>query len=184
MTNRLLLAVASIGLAGLPVAAARMLSHTHVPMQGAKAVSPLWVGPAFSGTWFAPERSGEGISLQILDNGSALALWFTYPPAGAAAQQAWIYAADGRIEGDRVIFDGAITTRGPRFGASFNPSELQVQPWGTMELRFSDCNTVDLTYAGPAAWGSGSRRLTRLTAYAELECDGKKRLTSSGTRTL
>jgi len=41
----------------------------------------------------------------------------------------------------------------------FNAADLQVQPWGTMELRFSDCSTADLTYAGPAAWGTGSRRL-------------------------
>ena len=176
--------VATLGMAALPLADACDLPHVHAPMQAAKTVSPVWVGPAFSGTWFAPERSGEGISLQVLDNGTALALWFTYPPAGAAGQQAWIYAQDGRIEGDRVIFDAAITTRGPRFGADYNAASLQVVPWGTIELRFADCNTADLTYAGPASWGSGSRRLTRLTAYAELECGGKKRLTATGARGL
>ena len=31
-----------------------------------------------------------------------------------------------------------------------------------------------MNYAGPSAWGSGSRSLTRLTALAELECTGKR----------
>jgi N-acetylneuraminic acid mutarotase len=149
-----------------------------------KALAPLWVGPAFSGTWYAPERSGEGFTLQILDNGTVLALWFTYPPAGGAAEQAWIYAQDGRIEGDRVRFDASFTTRGPRFGAAFDASQTRLVPWGTLEFRFASCNDGEVTYAGPAGWGSGTQRLTRLTALAELECGGKRRLGAQGARLL
>ncbi|HUQ27708.1 MAG TPA: hypothetical protein VM051_03905 [Usitatibacter sp.] len=185
MARRYPLAIAMLGLAALPVSYACDIAHAPLPHATLeKVLSPLWAGPAFSGTWFAAERSGEGISLQILDNGTALALWFTYPPAGGSGQQAWIYAQDGRVEGDRVIFDAAVTTRGPRFGPAFNAASLQIIPWGTLELRFVDCNTADLTYAGPASWGSGGRRLTRLTSYAELECSGKRKLTGSGARTL
>jgi hypothetical protein len=49
----------------------------------AALVAALSIGPAFSGSWYSPERSGEGFTLQILDNGSALALWFTYPRRAA-----------------------------------------------------------------------------------------------------
>ena len=48
----------------------------------------LAITPAYSGSWFGPDRSGEGFTLQILE-GKAHALWFTYPPAGSDAQQAW-----------------------------------------------------------------------------------------------
>lgn len=150
----------------------------------AKTLSPLWVGPAFSGTWYAPERSGEGFALQILDNGSAIALWFTYPPAGSAQQQAWMLAQDGRIEGDRVRFSNVYTTRGPRFGAGFDAGQLQLIPWGTIEFRFTGCNDGEVSYAGPAAWGSGAYLVTRLTAHAELECGGKRRLGAQGARSL
>src|SRR3977135_2241733 len=97
-----------------------------------KAVAPLWVGPAFSGSWFDPARSGEGFTLQVLDNGTALAVWFTYPPAGSAARQAGVMAQDGRIEGDRIRFQTVFTTRGPRFGAQFDPAQLQLVPWGAL----------------------------------------------------
>ena len=149
---------------------------------GSKAISPIWVGPAHSGSWYAAERNGEGFTLQVLENGTAHALWFTYPPAGATGQQAWIYASGGRIEGDRVRFDGAFTTRGPRFGSGFDPAAVQVIPWGSLEFRFTSCNEAEMSYAGPAAWGSGSRRLTRLTSLSELECTGKRHLTASGAR--
>jgi hypothetical protein len=149
-----------------------------------KAIVPAWVGPAHSGSWYTASRPGEGFTLQILDNGTALAVWFTYPPEGSGARQAWILAQDGAIEGDRIRFRTVFTTRGPRFGAQFDPAALQIIPWGTLELRFADCHRGEFTYAGPPGWGSGTRELTRLTALSELECAGKRRLTARGARAL
>lgn len=145
-------------------------------------LAALWVGPAMSGSWYAPDRDGEGFTLQVLDNGTAHAIWFTYPPPGGPGQQAWIYASGGRIEGERLRFGGAFTTRGPRFGPGFDPAAVQVVPWGPIEFRFTTCNEAEMTYAGPAGWGSGSRRLTRLTALSELECTGKRHLNANGAR--
>jgi hypothetical protein len=147
-------------------------------------LAALWIGPAMSGSWYSPDRNGEGFTLQVLDNGTAHALWFTYPPAGSTAQQAWIYASAGRIDGDRIVFDNAITTRGPRFGAGYDPAQLQLLPWGTLEFQFTACNEAQVTYAGPAAWGSGTRQVTRLSALADLECTGKQRVHVGGARTL
>ena len=141
-----------------------------------------WVGPAFSGSWYSPERSGEGFTLQVLDNGSVLALWFTYPPTGSAGEQAWIIAEGGRIEGDRIRFTQAVTTRGPRFGPTFDPTQFQRIPWGTLEFRFVACNEAEIDYAGPPAWGSGTRRLARLTSLSEVECTGKRHVTARGAR--
>ena len=147
-------------------------------------LAALWVGPAMSGAWYSPERNGEGFTLQVLDNGTAHMIWYTYPPPGSTTQQAWIYAQDGRIEGDRITFTGAFTTRGPRFGAAFDPAALQQIPWGTIEVRFTTCNDAELSYQGPAQWGSGSWGVTRLTALAELECTGKRQLGANGARNL
>src|SRR5688572_24225781 len=74
----------------------------HPPPARAKAITPLWVGPAFSGSWYSPARSGEGLIVQVLDNGSVIAIWFTFPPAGSSAKQAWILAQGGVIDGNRV----------------------------------------------------------------------------------
>jgi len=145
---------------------------------------PLWVGPAHSGSWFDPTRSGEGFTLQILDDGSALAVWFTYPPAGSAARQAWIIAQGGRIDGDRIHFETVLTTRGPRFGPGYDPAQLQVIPWGSLDFQFFDCNSGQFSYTGPLAWGSGTRSIVRLTALSELECSGKRLVGSNGARTL
>src|SRR5207253_2574340 len=48
-----------------------------------KAVNAQWIGPWASGSFFAPSRSGEGIIVEWLPDGRAIAFWFTYPAAGA-----------------------------------------------------------------------------------------------------
>jgi N-acetylneuraminic acid mutarotase len=143
-----------------------------------------WAGPAISGSWYAPSRSGEGIIVQALEDGSVIAIWFTFPPEGSSAKQAWILAQGGRIDGGRVRFDQVFTVRGPRFGPDFDPAARVIEPWGSLELNFTSCNEVELNYAGPASWGAATRTLQRLTSIDELGCDGKTRLTASGARAI
>ena len=175
------LAAACLGLEGSACLehAGRAKAATPAPK-----ATPFWAGPGLSGSWFTPSRAGEGFVLQILADGSALAIWFTYPPEGSPAQQAWIYAQDGRLDGDRIRFSAAATTRGPRFGAAFDPAAFRFVPWGTLEFRFTDCNRGEVTFAGPAGWGSGTREISRLSSVGELECAGKQRVNPSGSRAM
>jgi len=162
-------------------------AHDHQVLTEARAaasLAPLWVGPAFSGSWYTTTRSGEGFTLQVLDSGGAEVIWFTYPPAGSPTKQAWILAADGKIDGNRIRFENAFTTRGPKFGPAFDPSAVEILPWGTIEFEFTSCGEGTFIYSGPAAWGSGARPISRLTSVSELECSGKRNLHPSGARTL
>jgi len=176
--------VAFILLAALAGTAAAHHASGHDEPGLETIVTPLWVGPAFSGSWYSTDRSGEGFILQVLDNGTALLLWFTYPPAGSAASQAWIYADGGAIDGDRIRFSNAITTRGGRFGVTSGGVQVQRIPWGTVEFRFTSCSAGEVTFAGPSAWGFGTRQIVRLTELSELGCSGRTRVTASGARAI
>ena len=111
-----------------------------------KVLTPLWVGPAFSGTWFNPDRSGEGWVLEVLDDGSALLLWFTYPPAGSPAQQAG-HRAGGPHRRRPHPLRHASTTRGPRFGAGFDPARLEFFHGGD-RVSLHQLQRGEVTYAG------------------------------------
>ena len=45
-----------------------------------------------SGSWYDPARNGEGFHIEILPDGQALAIWFTYPgdTDNNETRQAWI----------------------------------------------------------------------------------------------
>jgi len=168
----------------VPGALACLLPHHLMPVTQPKMGAGDWVSPAVSGTWFDPARSGEGILVELLPNGTAIGTWFTYPPAGEDADQAWLSLQNGVVTGDTIRFPDVFRPRGTSFGAGFNPNDVVLERWGTLEMRFVDCNTAALTYAGPAAYGSGSRTLVRLTTLDELECSGTKDLTPTGARAL
>jgi serine protease AprX len=128
------------------------------------------VTPAHSGAWFDPARDGEGWILQILDDGSASLVWYTYPPSGSSDAQAWLIASQGRIAGNRIAFERVQQVSGGRFGSAFDAAAVQVTDWGTLNLSFDGCAAAHLDYAGPIDWGSGQRNLQRLTQLAGLPC--------------
>lgn len=143
---------------------------------------PFSAGPTLSGSWFDPARSGEGIVLQLLPDGTAFAFWFTYAAVGESGEQAWLLAADGRIDGDTIRFGRTLRPRGGRFGAAFDPAAIEYVDWGQLELQFANCTTAMLRYSGPPGYGSGERRLSRLTTLDEVDCNGARDLLPSGAR--
>jgi hypothetical protein len=164
---------------------ALLCSVTHAQTA---TTGPYWAGPALSGSWYDPARSGEGIIVQMQPTGRVLAVWFTYPTtaptAPSAAAQAWLVADDGVAEGNTVRFNAVLQPQGGVFGAGFDPAKINRAPWGTLTLEVRDCNTLVARYAGPAAFGSGERTLQRLTVIDQVDCTGARSLTPSGARAL
>lgn len=126
--------------------------------------------PGISGAWYNPAQPGHGLTVEILSPRSALVFWHVFDPDGNPVH---LY-----IEGDVVgseIRGRAYLGRGMRFG-SFDPAEHSLQHWGSVRLRFDDCNAAHLRWlpTGPAGAGfiAGDMALSRLTAIAGLACGG------------
>lgn len=178
-----LLAAAACGLAvhAVPLGACSEPHGARPPALPAKAA----LGPApahANGSWFNPSRSGEGLAVQVLDDGRVVAAWFTYPPAGAPGEQAWLVAQDGTFDGDTVRFPQVFRPRGGRFGDGFDPSQVVNEAWGTLSLRLLDCANAVLRWDGPAGWGSGERAITKASVPDQVDCRAPRALTASGAR--
>jgi hypothetical protein len=123
---------------------------------------------AANGSFYQPERSGEGWFMEYLGDGRALVQWFTYNLQG---NQAWLTGV-GRVEAERVIVDEMIYVTGAQFGAGFDDSEITIQTWGSFEFEFDDCDTGRIRYASQlAGWGAGEVEMKRLTNIKGIECD-------------
>jgi hypothetical protein len=150
-----------------------------------RAVGPLWAGPGMSGSWYDPARSGEGIVLEYLPDGTAAVVWFTYPAVGQSGDQAWVVAAGGTVQGDTIHFTDAYQPQGTSFGDAFDPKNVQRTPWGSFDLQWHDCNSLTVNYTGPAGYGSGHREYVRLTSLDQINCSADdKMLTAYGARAL
>ena len=131
------------------------------------AASAPDVDGSWSGQWYDPTRSGEGVLLEVLPGQRALATFFTYPPAGVVGKQAWL-SATGRIVGNGVAFDRVVRPRMVR--GNDGVERFEQTAWGSLWLDFTDCSSGRLRWEGPDGWGKGESSLTRLTALQGLDC--------------
>lgn len=120
-----------------------------------------------SGSWYDPSHDGEGFSLHWWAPDQALVTWYTYSPDGSG-DPVWIVGA-GHREGNRVVFPELFTASGAQFGSAFDPDDVQITPWGSLEFTLG-CETGTATYAGPVAYGSGQRQLRQISSPTGLAC--------------
>jgi hypothetical protein len=120
----------------------------------------------YTGSWYDPSHNGEGYAIEILANGEAHVTWYTYDKNG---QQAWIVGV-GTVNGNTINVTETMTTRGAVFGEAFNPDDVVRDAWGSILFTFRDCNHAKVNYAGPAAFGTGTLNLERLTSISGLDC--------------
>jgi hypothetical protein len=74
-----------------------------------------------SGSWFDPERDGEGFVVQLIPEERALVTWFTYPPEGETGEQAWLIGS-GVTVGNRIVITEMQRPVGATFGPDFDPA--------------------------------------------------------------
>jgi len=131
------------------------------------------ITPSHSGSWYNPDQSGHGLSVEVINSETLLIYWNTYHPDGTPL---WLMSV-ANIEGDTATGDAYYLT-GMRFGL-FDPAPLTSQIWGELSLTFLGCNNAHLSYDSPldhdgVAYGAGEVDLVRLTFIDGLNCRSLK----------
>ena len=114
------------------------------------------------GVWYNPLRDGEGVFVEMLQDGRAAVYWFTYTP-DEPTQQAWLYGV-GSFDGDLLSIDPVYQPQGGRFGIFFNPNAVERLPWGRLSMRFKHDGTTRLSWASDKPmYGAGNVDLIRMS---------------------
>lgn len=91
----------------------------------------------FNGAWFDPEMDGQGLTLEILDQGRRLiGFWYTY---GENSERRW-FTFDGTIEGSEATVT-IIETQG---GVFLQGDPIERIHWGTGRFSVFDCDHIDM----------------------------------------
>jgi hypothetical protein len=132
------------------------------------AANATLITGGFTGSWYDPDTSGQGFSLQILPNGDAVAYWFTYDVNG---NQAWFIGND-KIEGNRLEMD-MLRPTGASFGPDFDSDDIEFQSFGTVSLTFENCNEGEVTWVSDdPLFSNGTLQIERLSKSAGVSCSG------------
>jgi len=110
-----------------------------------RGTSPLAVGDMW---WGGEAQNGWGFSI-TQQAGILFGAWYTYGSDGKAT---WYVMTDGTWSGNTYTGAFFSTVGSQWLGTTYNPSQLQIIPAGTLTLNFSDANNATMTYtfaAGP-----------------------------------
>ncbi|MBT8058903.1 MAG: hypothetical protein KJO33_04855 [Gammaproteobacteria bacterium] len=92
------------------------------------------VSAGISGSWWNPDRSGEGFQVDIGAGGIVVVAMYTYDTLG---NQMWLWGSGTFFE-DRIVVD-AYLTDGAMYGEAFDPLAVNRYHWGTLTLVFETC---------------------------------------------
>ena len=112
--------------------------------------------PVHRGSWYNPNRDGEGFLIDMVYNGNSptlIAYWYTYNQG----QQMWLVGAAPHSWGVTSVQMDMYVTDGPNFGDAFNPADVNRTPWGTVTFSFPSCNSAVVSYTSQLGHGSGTR---------------------------
>jgi hypothetical protein len=135
--------------------------------------------PTVSGSWFDPERNGEGFVHHLLENGQVLLYWFTFPRQ-ADQQQAWHFGVAPARESS-VRFEHLYTSTGRfnegRDSLESSPFRLSVNPVGNhrQTIDYSRSFIRGGSRTGMVSYGLESNRADHvpLTRLAGSTCDNQ-----------
>jgi hypothetical protein len=146
----------------------RITQNVTCSMTAARPTDPDF---GFSGNWYDPTTSGQGITAEVNPiSGALFAAWYTYAPNGAAAGvagQRWYtiqQTATTFTAGMRSIPVTIYETTGGVFDAPTNPAPT-TRAVGTGTLAFQSCAAATLNYnftAGSSSGMAGTINLSRL----------------------
>lgn len=127
-----------------------------------------------SGAYYAVGRSGEGIFVQYLPDGRAVLVYYGYTPDG---QQFWaISGADVSVDGDVLTATMLYPAGTTRFGQNFNSGEIDLQPWSSIRMTQSGCNSAQLEITpSVSGYAAASYAYTRLTQIEGTACPAAAR---------
>ena len=123
------------------------------------------LGANYTGAWYDPAQSGQGLFVEQLDDGRMVASWYTFAPDG---RQTWLIGV-GTLIGNSVTMPMLRPENG-RFPPAFVSASVVNTAFGQMTLRFDSCDAGLLTFAFPAPFGSGTMPLRRPELPARITC--------------
>jgi hypothetical protein len=114
--------------------------------------------------WRDPARSGEGFTLEVLNDTTASLAWFTFDDDG---DPRWAYAVGSIVRGEdeRIVFSDVFRSAGGVFGPAYPADSVSTERVGSATLRFEDCDRGTFSFdAFGQAMDIAVQRLTKTMA--------------------
>jgi hypothetical protein len=77
----------------------------------------------------------------------------------------------GEIVDSSVHIEEMLISKGGIFGPAFNPDDVELTVWGSLNFTFTNCQNAVASYESVIGFGADTLNPIRLTQIAGLQCD-------------
>jgi hypothetical protein len=150
--------------------------HVNAPFEECLDQPIRTPDPRLSGSWYDPDRPGEGFSIMLLEDGQTLVNWYTYPNEGSPQeQQAWLLG-NQRLENPGLEPLEIDAPLGGRFSQGrLIPGNYTADMGGHVNLAWLQAGGLfteqDIFSTSVNYQVQLNRRMTQLTSLAGSTCD-------------
>ncbi len=126
---------------------------------------------AVSGLWYELNRSGQGVSIQVVpdaqnDTGQVIVFWYTTDADGSPL---WLIM-QGYFQGN-LLTGQARRFSGSGFGPVLGDQDISGETWGNLTLEFLSCKSAVMSWQPLVdGYSAGEIQLSRLAYQAGLGC--------------
>jgi hypothetical protein len=123
------------------------------------------INPTHSGSWYNPNQSGHGLSVEVMDATTTIIYWYVYHLDGTPQFLITIGQNQGNKTSGTTYYQSGMT-----FG-DFNRDNYEQVEWGTATFTVTDCQNATFEYqANDPDYGSGSVQMVRLISIQGVKC--------------
>lgn len=122
----------------------------------------------YTGSWYDPATSGQGVFLYTLSDGRMVVSFYGFKDN---SERLWLIGLyEGVIEEDHPLVIDMTLASGGKFGG-FDADDITRTVWGTLSINFDDCNNATATLDG--ADGQQTMHMGKLARLqgSELSCE-------------
>lgn len=125
---------------------------------------PELTAASLIGSWYDPQRNGEGFHLEQLVDDSVVFLWYSYDLDGS---KKWFIGGGGQVTETgtlvNIVFGEVYTTTGAQFGDAFDTNDVIQTIWGSAEFNLS-CESGSFSYqSNDPEYGQGTYQIIPIT---------------------
>jgi hypothetical protein len=123
-----------------------------------------------TGQWYNPARNGEGFYIEIIDTGSGNQIGVAMYSYDADGDPLWVVGNVVIGANDEIVAIPVFEFNGPVWGSGYDPDDLNTIPFGTITVRFPNCDSALFSVQPDGALQAGDYTLVRLTSIEGVDC--------------